>query len=269
LLHLGHVRSALVGHRWAREIGGRFLLRIEDIDATRCKPEFVAAIPDTLAWLGIDWDGEIVRQSQCTTHYRAAADDLKRAGLLYPCFATRTEIEAAAGTHVDPDGAPLYPGLWRDRPARDVASAEAAGLPKAWRLDMTKALAAVARPQSIVEIARDGGDQARLADPGRWGDVVLVRKDAPSSYHLSVVVDDARQGVTHVTRGRDIEPATDLHRVLQHLLDLPVPLYHHHALIRDADGRKLSKSDGARSIAALRSEGWTAERVRVAALEGL
>ena len=286
VLHWGHALSALATWTAARALGGRFLLRIEDIDTGRSRPEFIDGIFRDLAWLGLTWEEPVLRQSQRFPLYRAAADRLAAMGLLYPCFATRAEIDTAtAGSSArDPDGAPLYPGLWRDRPQADIDAARARGLPFALRLDMGKALARLRERQrgpltyveglGIPEATADALSvppphlahlpafapgapllqhlRASLvaprrvveADPARWGDVVLVRKDTPASYHLAVVVDDAAQGITHVTRGADLSAATDLHRLLQVLLDLPAPVYAHHALITDASGRKLSKSAG-------------------------
>jgi glutamyl-Q tRNA(Asp) synthetase len=264
-MHLGHARSALIGRRMASELGGRFLLRIEDVDPTRIRPEYVSAIYDDLAWLGFVWPERPRRQSEHLDVYRAAAKRLDDAGLLYPCFATRTEIDAAADpTRCDPDGAPIYPGLWRNRDAAAVAARKATGEPYAMRLDMTKARAHIDN-RTLTFCEWDGRPDGRTdsirADPTRWGDPVIVRKESPTSYHLSVVVDDALQGVSHVTRGRDLYAATDLHRLLQTLLDLPEPIYHHHALITDATGRKLSKSANDTSLRALRAAGVSPEEV--------
>ena len=229
-------------------LGGRFLVRIEDIDAGRSRPQFVAGIYADLAWLGIAWEEPVVFQSQRMPAYGAAARRLEEMGLLYPCFATRAEIEAAAaGGPVDPDGAPLYPGLFRGRDAREVARRKAAGEAFALRIDVGRACALASErlggaPLVFTELDEDGRPQQIAARPERWGDVVIVRKDVPASYHLAVVVDDAWQGVTHVTRGRDLYAATDLHRLLQVLLDLPAPIYQHHRLVTDAQGRKLAKS---------------------------
>ena len=267
-LHLGHALSALIGYAHARACGGRFLLRIEDIDTARSRPHFVAGIFDDLTWLGIAWEEPVVFQSQRLPAYRAAADRLERMGLTYPCFATRAEIEAAAaGGARDPDGAPLYPGLYRGRDAGEIAPRRASGEPFALRIDMENAIAQAAAklggaPVCFTELAEDGAAQTIEARPERWGDAVIVRKDAPASYHLAVVVDDAWQGVTHVTRGRDLYPATDLHRLLQVLLDLPAPLYHHHRLITDDTGRKLAKSARDTSLRALRECGCTPADIR-------
>ena len=260
-LHLGHAYSALLNFELARRSGGRLLLRIEDIDQARCRPEFEAAIEEDLAWLGIAWEEPVVFQSQRMPAYRAAAERLAAMGLVYPCFATRAEIEAAsAGGPVDPDGAPLYTGLFKGLDVDEVARRQAAGEPFALRIDMGAAIAASATrlggaPLVFTELGEDGAAQAIKAMPERWGDAVIVRKDVATSYHLAVVVDDAWQGVTHVTRGRDLYAATGLHRLLQVLLDLPAPLYHHHRLITDDNGRKLSKSARDTSLRSLREGG--------------
>ena len=266
-LHLGHALSALIGFDMARAMGGRFLVRIEDIDTVRCPPHLIEAALADLTWLEISWEEPVLRQSEHFPVYRAAAERLMAMGLLYPCFATRGEIAAAAAPGaVDPDGAPLYPGQWRNAAAGEVSARRARGEPFALRLDMDKALAALrelgALPLSYTAFDADGATEVVEARPERWGDVVLVRKDTPTSYHLAVVVDDARQGITHVTRGLDLLHATDLHRLLQALLGLQVPIYHHHRLIVDETGRKLAKSAGDTALAALRAQGWTAARVR-------
>jgi glutamyl-Q tRNA(Asp) synthetase len=266
-LHLGHALSALVGYERARAAGGRFLLRIEDIDVTRTRPEFVDGIFEDLRWLGLTWEEPVLFQSTRMDAYRAAAARLEQMGLLYPCFATRSDIEAAATGASDPDGAPIYPGLWKGRSKAEAAEQRAAGVPVALRIDMAAACsAAKARlsgaPLTFVELAEDGTPTTIEARPERWGDAVIVRKDVPTSYHLAVVVDDAWQGVTHVTRGRDLYAATDLHRLLQVLLDLPAPLYHHHPLITDASGRKLAKSATDTSLRALRERGVTPGEIR-------
>ena len=268
LLHLGHAFSALTVDAWARRLGGRFLLRIEDTDVVRSRPEFIAAIERDLTWLGLRWEQPVLRQSDHLAVYAAAAQRLVAMGLLYPCFATRTEIAAAsvAGA-VDPDGAPLYPGLHRGMGADEVATREARGQRACLRIDMAKAVAVAKRKLGattldFMEIADDGSVRTVIARPERWGDAVIFRKDAPASYHLAVVIDDARQGVSHVTRGRDLFAATDLHRLLQVLFDLPQPIYHHHRLISDVSGRKLAKSKGDTSLATLRAEGESADNIR-------
>jgi glutamyl-Q tRNA(Asp) synthetase len=289
-LHLGHAFSAIRAHDLARARGGRFLLRIEDIDGARSRPEHVAAILADLEWLGLAWDGEVTFQSGRLGRYQAALDALKAEGLAYPCFCTRAdiarEIEAAGAAPHGPDG-PAYPGTCRalsdaDRAARMIE-------PHAWRLDMKRALAslqpvtpdvfrglpatlAMARQKTrndgfaeprMQEQARHGGalawfDElagAQVADPAPFGDVVLARKDAPSSYHLAVTVDDAAQGVTHVVRGADLFAATHIHRLLQALLGLPTPAYRHHPLLTDAAGNRLAKRTGAPSLETLRLGG--------------
>jgi glutamyl-Q tRNA(Asp) synthetase len=270
-LHLGHALSALIGFRAAKAAGGRFLVRIEDIDAGRSRAEFVNGILDDLAWLGLTWERPVTFQSGRLGAYRDAASRLQALGVLYPCWATRSEIEAAAAGAPparDPDGAPIYPGLWKGRSQADVAAMRSGGAPCALRLDLDAACA-LARdrlggaPLTFAETACGSASAAPVtARPERWGDAVIVRKDAPASYHLAVVVDDAWQGVTHVTRGRDLYAATGLHRLLQLLLDLPAPVYHHHRLIVDASGRKLAKSAGDTSLRALREAGATPADIR-------
>ncbi len=267
-LHLGHALSALVGWEAARAVGGRFLLRIEDIDTGRARPEFVAGIFRDLRWLGLDWEEPVLVQSTRFAAYAEAARRLEAMGLLYPCFATRAEIEAAAaGGGRDPDGAPLYPGLWKGRSAAEIARRKTAGEPFALRIDIDKAMAAAdarlaGRRLTFTELGEDGQPQIIAAEPALWGDAVILRKDVPASYHLAVVVDDAWQGVSHVTRGRDLYAATHLHRLLQVLLDLPEPLYRHHRLITDADGRKLAKSARDAGLRSLREAGATPADVR-------
>jgi glutamyl-Q tRNA(Asp) synthetase len=268
LLHIGHALSAIIAHDAARQNGGRFLLRIEDIDLERRRPEYISAIYEDLNWLGLTWEEPVLVQSEHFRAYLAAADKLIALGLLYPCFATRTEIAAAANPEqTDPDGAPLYPGLWKGASGEQIGARMAAGDTPALRLNMDGALQALKskrgdKPLTFVEIDEDGSQQTMTAEPQRWGDAVIIRKDVPASYHLSVVGDDARQGVTHVTRGRDLLPATDLQRLLQELLDLPEPVYSHHRIIRWADGRKLSKSNNDMGLRALRSEGATPADIR-------
>ena len=265
-LHLGHALSALTGFEMAKACGGRFLVRIEDIDTTRSRPELVDAIFEDLAWLGLTWEQPVLRQSEHFDVYRRAADRLLEQGLLYPCFATRTEIAAAvsSGHPVDPDGAPLYPGLHRSLPAAEIARRREANEPFALRIDMARAVAYARRHGELTFVAlHEAGRKATVdARPERWGDAVIVRKDVPASYHLACVVDDARQGVTHVTRGLDLLAATDIHVLLQRLLGLPQPLYLHHRLLTDAAGRKLAKSAGDTSLASLRASGSTASEIR-------
>lgn len=267
-LHLGHALSALVNLQFAQRLGGRLLIRIEDTDLTRCRPEWTAAIIEDLAWLGIHSDGPILRQSQHLDVYREAASRLTAMGLLYPCFATRQEIQAAAAPgRVDPDGAPLYPGLHRGLGGEEIERRRVAGQPFALRLDMGRAIAMASEilggsPLTYEEIDDNLVATRVTADPGRWGDVVIQRKETSASYHLAVVVDDARQGITHVVRGVDLRAATDIHRLLQVLLGLDAPLYHHHRLIVDETGRKLAKRDGDTSLSSLRLRGLTPSDVR-------
>lgn len=258
-LHLGHAYSALRAFDLARRAGGRLLLRFEDIDAGRIREEYYAAIEADLHWLGIQWDEAPLRQSSRLPAYRSALGRLKERELVYPCFCTRkeiaAEIAASASAPHGPDGA-LYPGTCRDMPlperARRIASE-----PHAWRIDMARA-AAVTGPLYWTD-AEAGRVEAR---PEMHGDVVLARKDVPTSYHLAVTVDDAEQGITDIVRGRDLFAATHVHRLLQHLLGLPEPRYHHHALITDAHGKRLAKRDDARSLAALQELGIDPAAVR-------
>ncbi len=271
-LHLGHAHSALLNQDRARAAGGRFLLRIEDIDAERCKPEFEQAIYDDLEWLGIDWERPVRRQSEHFSAYRAALDRLVAAGLVYPAFLSRGEVRGiiaeaeAGGRHWphDPDGVPLYPGDDRSLLKRTRARRIAAGESFAWRLDMEKAIAAAGGPLLWEERgAGPEGETGRLrARPQAWGDVILARKDTPTSYQLSVVVDDALQGVTEVVRGRDLFHATSVQRLLQTLLGLPAPAYFHHDLVLGPDGRKLSKSFRDTGLKSLREAGVTPAEIR-------
>lgn len=269
-LHLGHALSACIGHDRARAAGGRFLVRIEDIDTGRTRPELVEAIFEDLAWLGLTWARPVLRQSEHFAIYRDAAQKLEAAGLLYPCFATRAEIAASAGegtAATDPDGAPLYPGLHKRLPRSEIERRRAAGEPFALRLDMERALEAAdrmlgGRPLTFAELDEEGREKTIRALPARWGDAVIVRKDVPASYHLAVVVDDARQRVSHVTRGRDLFAATDLHRLLQVLLGLPEPVYHHHRLVTDEAGRKLAKSSRDTTLRTLREADVSPAEVR-------
>lgn len=274
LLHLGHARAALLAWRAARRAGGRFLLRLEDIDPARCRPGFAAAIEADLLWLGLPWDGAVRVQSAHLPEYRASLDALAARGLLYPCFCTRAAIErevaeAARAPHEAPDGSVPYPGTCRRLSPAERAGRLARGDAHALRLDMARALAAVPGRlryhESGVGEARPGeagaGEREVDCDPGRFGDVVLARKDAPASYHLCVTHDDALQGVTLVTRGADLRPATDLHRLLQALMGWPVPRYAHHALLTDAAGRRLAKRDRAGTLQAMREAGMRPEQV--------
>ena len=261
-LHLGHAYSALVTWNAARLVGGTALLRIEDIDAERSKPEFVTAITEDLTWLDLDWPEPVMQQSHRMAVYADAGNHLRAQGLLYPCFCSRSEI-AAAAMATDPDGAPLYPGTCRHLDRGTQIERLERGDPVQFRLD-TEAATARTGMLTFTAVGPLVTDrpQVRYARPERWGDVVLQRKGTPTSYHLSVVVDDAAQGVTHVTRGRDMEAATDIHVLLQMLLGLASPIYHFHRLILDDEGKKLSKSKGSQSLADLRAIGWTPADVR-------
>ncbi len=261
-LHLGHALSALVTWDAAQKLGGTAYLRIEDIDRNRCKPEFTEAILEDLAWLGLAWPEPVLVQSERFEFYADQANRLRDMDLLYPCFCTRAEIaEHAAGT--DPDGAPLYPGTCRHLPNAGRIERLERGDPVQFRLDTDAALARTGMlTYSVIGPTILDRPQIRYARPQRWGDVVLQRKDTPTSYHLAVVADDAVQGITHVTRGRDLEAATDIHVLLQMLLGLPTPYYHFHRLLPGDDGGKLAKSKGSQSLRDLRAEGWTAEDVR-------
>lgn len=244
-LHLGHAWSALNAHDFARARGGAFLLRIEDLDPTRARAEHVAGIEEDLAWLGLEWDGPVLRQSSRTGAYAEALERLRDLGVTYPCFCTRADIAAAVDAPQGTAG-PVYPGTCRA--ARDWG--RTAREPHAVRLDVEAGLARVDGPLEFL----DTGAWTQ-ADPARDGDVVLGRRDAPAAYHLAVVVDDAAQGVTDVVRGVDLRDATHVQRLLQALLGLPTPDYHHHALVVDADGRRLAKRHGAPALAAMRAGG--------------
>jgi glutamyl-Q tRNA(Asp) synthetase len=269
-LHLGHAYSALLNFDRACESGGRLLLRIEDIDATRCRPEFETAIYEDLAWLGIAWEAPVRRQSEHLSDYRAALEKLSALGLAYPAFESRAEIarlvaarEADGPWPRDPDGAPLYPGDAKSLSAGERSRLIDTGAPYALRLDMAAACQRV--PGLTWNELGEGPDGERgrvTARPEAWGDVILARKETPTSYHLSVVVDDALQGVSEIVRGQDLFHATSVHRLLQTLLGLPEPAYRHHALIRGTDGRKLSKSDHSTGLRELRAAGTSPGGVR-------
>jgi len=326
-LHLGHALSALTNFEMARTSGGRMLLRIEDIDPARCRPEYEAAIYEDLRWLGLSWEDPVRRQSEHIDDYRAALERLRDRGLVYPAFLSRAAVKAHVSAFEadggawprDPDGTPLYPEDERDLDPDIGLARIAAGERHMWRLDMRRALASagVAPPSVLPDISPSRGEidprQSRIpaathhsgqgagplpisppegempgraeggepqnttltwtetssataetiaADPSVWGDVVLWRWDAPSSYHLSVVLDDALQGVTHVVRGRDLYAATPVHRLLQQLFGLPEPVYHHHRLLLDDTGEKLAKSLGSTGLAALRRAGATPSDIR-------
>lgn len=254
-LHLGHAYSALLNAQLAARLNGRFLLRLEDIDITRCTPELALQCLEDLAWLGLSWEQPVRVQSQHWEDYTQALDSLKLRGLIYPCFCTRREI-AEASKAQDPDGAPLYPGTCAHLAHKAAEMRIAANEPHAWRLRMGEALRAAPRPYAYLRFTPDSMQTEHVpANPARWGDVILARKEIPTSYHLSVVVDDALQQITHVVRGADLEAATCLHLLLQALLNLPAPLYHHHALITEPAGEKLSKSRKSETLADLRERG--------------
>jgi glutamyl-Q tRNA(Asp) synthetase len=249
----------------ARAAGGRLLLRIEDIDAARCRPEFEVAIYEDLAWLGLAWEEPVRRQSEHLDDYRAVLDRLTRAGLIYPSFESRGEIlrliaerDAQAPWPRDPDGTPLYPGSAKDLPA-DERARRMARDPYALRLDSN---AAAVRAGPLVWHETGVCDGEVRATPEAWGDVILARKDTPTSYHLSVVVDDALQGITHVVRGQDLFASTSVHRLLQAVIGLPAPIYHHHRLVLDRDGHKLAKSTGATALRTLRGRGASPADIR-------
>jgi glutamyl-Q tRNA(Asp) synthetase len=273
-LHLGHAYSALLNNDMAREYGGRLLLRIEDVDATRARPEYEVAIYEDLAWLGVTWERPVRRQSEHFGDYQAAIAKLNAQGLLYPSFESRSEIaalvaererQAPSGSHWprDPDGAPIYPGRARKLSPAERERRIAAGEPYALRLAMD---AAVARAGVLTWTETGLGPQEQIgrvtAAPQMWGDVVLARKEMPTSYHLAVTVDDALQGASDIVRGRDLFWSTSIHRLLQALLGLPEPSYHHHKLILDADGNKLSKSTQAKSLRELRADGMSGTDIR-------
>jgi glutamyl-Q tRNA(Asp) synthetase len=269
-LHLGHAYSALVNDDMARQCNGRLLLRIEDIDTARCRPEYEAAIHEDLRWLGISWQPDVRRQSEHFEDYQSAVSKLEAMGLLYPSFESRSEIAALVAERDrqghwprDPDGVPLYPGRARKMPRAERERRRREGEPFALRLAMD---AAVARAGVLTWNETGSGPQGQsgivAAAPQIWGDVILARKEAPTSYHLAVALDDALQGVTEVVRGQDLFWSTAIHRLLQALLGLPEPVYHHHKLIVDAAGRKLSKSTLATSLRDLRSSGVTPADVR-------
>jgi glutamyl-Q tRNA(Asp) synthetase len=269
-LHLGHAYSALLNHDMARAVDGRLLLRIEDIDQQRCRPEYETAIYEDLRWLGIAWQEPVRRQSENFPDYQAAITKLEADGLIYPSFESRNEINALVAEHElrgswprDPDGAPLYPGTGRTMSSAERERRRRAGEPFALRIAMETAIARVG-PLTWTETGSgpQGQTGSITATPQMWGDVVLARKELPTSYHLAVVVDDALQGVTDVVRGQDLFWATGIHRLLQTLLELPEPVYHHHRLILDTDGRKLSKATQATSLRELRAAGASAADIR-------
>jgi glutamyl-Q tRNA(Asp) synthetase len=276
-MHLGHALSALLNFRAAQATGGRFLVRIEDIDPARSRKEHVLQLFDDLAWLGLAWEEPVRRQSDHFADYQGALDGLRARRLVYPCFCSRSDIarvheSRADGSHRDPDGAPLYPGTCRGRDKDQVLERITGGARPAWRLDMAQALPLVLRQEPSLFWREAGTPEGGLiheerARPEAWGDVVLGRNAVPTSYQLSVVLDDAVQGISHVVRGLDLFHATGLQRLLQVLLGLPAPVYHHHRLILDKDGRKLSKSRHSLSLKSIRTSG--ASRGEVLAMIGL
>jgi glutamyl-Q tRNA(Asp) synthetase len=268
-LHLGHAFSALMAFSAAREAGGRFLLRIEDIDTTRCKPEFEAAIYEDLAWLGMEWEEPVRRQSEHFSEYHAAIEGLAARGLVYRCFKTRKEIleDIARAPHhpgEGPDGA-IYPGPLAPMSADEETARLSAGEPFAWRLSMKAAADTLGDLSQLTFVEEgEGPDGERGEIPvraDRIGDVILGRKDVGTSYHLAVTLDDATQGNSHVIRGQDLFFATSVHRILQALLDLPVPVYRHHKLLTGPDGKRFAKRDKAQTLRALRETGVTAAEV--------
>ena len=269
-LHLGHALSALQNFDMARAAGGRFLLRMEDIDQTRCRPEFEAAIYEDLAWLGLEWEQPVRRQSAHLREYRAALERLDARRLTFPAFESRADLaRMVADRDVrerwprDPDGVPIYPGAARQMREEDRRARIASGGAYAIRLDMERAIEWTGPLQWKETGAGPDGETGEVrADPAAWGGVIVGRKETPTSYHLAVVLDDALQGVTHVVRGQDLFWSTSVHRVLQSLLDLPAPAYHHHRLMLDNEGRKLSKSTQATGLRELRAAGATAADIR-------
>lgn len=247
-LHLGHAYSAALAHHAARTAGGRFCVRIDDIDGSRSREDYVAASLADLGWLGLAWDGEPVRQSDRLAAYAAALDRLRARGLVYPCFCTRADIAASLAAPHGPSGA-IYPGTCRNLPNAE-RERRMADEPHCWRLDMRRAVAGAGDL-----FWEEAGQGLRAADSQAHGDIVLARKDAPASYHLASTLDDAAMGVTHVIRGADLIASTDVHRLLQALLGLPTPVYRHHALVCGPDGKRLAKRDAAAALAALRDAG--------------
>ncbi|MDO8605564.1 MAG: tRNA glutamyl-Q(34) synthetase GluQRS [Phaeospirillum sp.] len=258
-LHIGHAHGALFAFTEARRGGGRFLLRIEDIDQSRCRPEFTDSILADLRWLGLDWESPVRRQAEHFDDYRAALTRLEQAGLLYPCFCSRADIAQAGNAPHGPDG-PLYSGTCRNLPASEREARVLAGLSHALRLDME-----AARRRVGALNWRDRAAGVVAARPELFGDVVLARKDTPTSYHLAVTVDDALQGVTLVTRGEDLFSASHVHRLLQALLGLPTPDYAHHRLLTDEHGRRFAKRDRALTLRSLREAGASPADVRAMA----
>ena len=269
-LHLGHAFSAMLNADLARQSGGRFLLRIEDIDPTRCRPEFETAADEDLTWLGLSWERPARRQSEHLAEYRAALERLTALGLVYPAFESRLDIakliaeqQVPHGWPRDPDGAPHYPGTSKSFTVEKRQHMIDAGVRFSLRLDMAAACRRVGRLNWVERGEGPEGESGTVAaDPAAWGDVIIARKETPTSYHLAVVVDDALQGVSEVVRGQDLFWSTSVHRLLQELLGLPQPAYRHHRLIRDASGQKLSKSTAATGLRELRAAGVTPTEIR-------
>lgn len=261
-LHLGHAYSALLNAQMAAKTGGRFLLRIEDIDLKRCRPEYEQAIYDDLEWLGIEWETPVRRQSDHFEDYANAMAKLFKLGVVYRSYLSRAEaLKLSTGDQADPLGIPLHPAAERDMDEDTHTRRSFAGIPAAWRLNMDKALKLAGHELNWTEISGDH-ETTISADAAAWGDVVIARKETPTSYHLSVVVDDALQGVTHVVRGKDLYAQTSIHCLLQQLLGLLSPRYFHHKLIEDRDGEKLSKSAASQPLRSLRSQGSTPGDIR-------
>lgn len=246
-------------------------MRIEDLDPLRSRPDFVAAIEADLTWLGLQYETPVMRQSRRLGLYRQGIDALERRGIAYPCFCSRgmvaadvaaREVASARPWPRDPDGAPLYPRNCRALTSIEIAERLAAGMPHVWRLDLDAALAAAPGPHRFTTFERDCGSRLRIAEPARWGDVVIGRRDVAASYHLAVVMDDESQGITHVVRGTDLLAATDIHVLLQVLFGYRTPQYHHHDLVRDESGDKLAKSRSSRSLADMRASGCSASEIR-------
>jgi len=270
LLHLGHAFSALYAFDAAKAAGGKFLLRIEDIDHTRCRPEYVPQILDDLSWLGLNWEEPVRCQSEHMDDYARALQKLEALGITYRCLASRSEIKSYVEQNCglekaerDPDGALIYPGIYRTMDVEKTTRMMSSGKPACIRLNMAKAIEMAGKDLTFLE--KGSGPQGEhgevLCSPQNWGDVIIARKDTPASYHLSVVVDDALQGVSEVTRGQDVFHATSIHRLLQVLLKLPQPDYNHHRLIKDETGAKLSKSAADKSLKAWRSQGFSVEEL--------
>jgi len=268
-LHLGHAFSALVTDSLAKRLGGTWLLRIENIDQNRSRPEFIEAIYQDLTWLGLNWPKPVLLQSTRLEEYQEATDRLKKINVLYPCFCTRKQIQEnarnkeTANIDKDPDGALLYPGTCKNLRLKEIEQKLNAKIPVQYRLHMEKAID-LSGPLNFKQLHSENSMEIAPIDchPERWGDVVIQRKDTPTSYHLSVVLDDAMQKITHVTRGNDLLAATDVHRVLQSLLGLPQPIYFHHKLINDFQQQKLAKSKGSASLRDLKLAGVSADELR-------